>query len=141
MKLTYPACFYEDKKTKEYTVVVPDLEGCTTSGSNLSDAIEMAQDAASGWIVTSMENNEKIPEASEINNTKLDPDLIDGQSFVSILSLDISAYMEKYNSDRIEKTLTIPVWLNNFAEKRHLNFSKILQESLIKIYQKAKSYK
>lgn len=34
------------------------------------------------------------------------------------------------------KNLTIPAWLNTFAEANHINFSQVLQESLITIYQK-----
>ena len=32
-------------------------------------------------------------------------------------------------------TLTIPAWLNTFAEKNHINFSQVLQDSLTAIYQ------
>lgn len=136
MKLTYPACFYEDSETKEYTVVVPDLDGCTSCGKDLSDAIEMAEDAASGWILTSLENGEKIPKSSDVGDIVLDQDLIDGKSFVSILSLDISSYAEKYGSKSVRKNLTIPSWLNTFAEKNCLNFSKILQDALFNLYRK-----
>lgn len=51
MKLVYPACFYQDEETKQYTVEVPDLPGCVTGGQTLADAILMAQDAASGWVL------------------------------------------------------------------------------------------
>ena len=34
------------------------------------------------------------------------------------------------------KNLTIPAWLNTFAEANHINFSQVLQESLITLYQK-----
>jgi len=30
----------------------------------------------------------------------------------------------------VKKTLTIPAWLNERAEKEHINFSGILQEAL-----------
>jgi hypothetical protein len=30
----------------------------------------------------------------------------------------------------VKKTLTIPCWLNEAAEARHVNFSQVLQEAL-----------
>jgi predicted RNase H-like HicB family nuclease len=50
MKLVYPACFYPDSDGS-YTVVVPDLKGCVTFGKDFAEAIDMAVDAASGWIL------------------------------------------------------------------------------------------
>lgn len=137
MKLIYPACFYEDPKTNEYTVVVPDLQGCTTGGKNLAEAIEMVIDAASGWILTALEDGENIPKPTDIQNVKLDYDLNpNGKSFISIISLDMDSYAEKYGDKAVRKNLTIPAWLNTFAEKKHINFSETLQKALTDIYKK-----
>ena len=43
---------------------------------------------------------------------------------------------EKYGEKAVRKNLTIPAWLNTFAEANHINFSQVLQESLTAIYQK-----
>ena len=57
MKLTYPACFYPCEERKDaYTVEVPDLPGCVTEGDSLADAILMAADAASGWVLDELED-------------------------------------------------------------------------------------
>ena len=127
MKLVYPACFY--KEENGYSVVVPDLLGCCTQGETLEEAIQMAEDAALGWLLTALEENEKIPEPTEIKNIKLEYE----NGFVSLLLLDISAYSEKYGSRKsVKKTLTIPAWLNERAERMEINFSKTLQDALIK---------
>ena len=69
MKLTYPACFYpcEDKENG-YTVEVPDLPGCVSEGDTLADAILMATDAASGWVLDELEDGNPAPEASAPEN-------------------------------------------------------------------------
>lgn len=127
MKLVYPACFY--KEESGYSVIVPDLLGCCTQGETLDEAIQMAEDAALGWLLTALEENEKIPESTEIKNVKLEYE----NGFVSLLLLDISAYSEKYGSRKsVKKTLTIPAWLNERAERMEINFSKTLQDALIK---------
>lgn len=132
-KLIYPACFYpcEDKKGG-YTVVVPDLPGCVTEGRSIEEAIEMANDAASGWILDELEDNNAIPKASDIKD--IVPDSPDG--FVNLLVLDMDAYAEKNGNKAIRKNLTIPAWLNTFAENNNINFSKVLQDALLDMFKK-----
>ncbi len=129
MKLVYPACFYQDEETKRYAVEVPDLPGCVTGGQTLADAILMAQDAASGWVLGELEEGKPAPDASDIGAVKPD----DG-GFVSLLTLDMDAYAEKYGNKVVRKNLTIPAWLNTFAEKQSINFSRVLTDALTDIY-------
>lgn len=127
MKLVYPACFYPEEQG--YSVIVPDLVGCCTQGDTLEEAIQMAQDAALGWLLTATQNNEELPKASEVKNLSLENE----RGFVSLLLLDLGTYTQKYgNQKAIKKTLTIPVWLNERAEKLKINFSQTLQEALLR---------
>lgn len=132
MKLTYPACFYPcEEKADGYTVEVPDLPGCVSEGDTLADAILMATDAACGWVLDELEDGKTIPPASPLSNIIPEPD-----GFVNMLVLDMDFYAEKYGDKAVRKNLTIPAWLNTFAEKNHINFSQVLQDSLTAIYQK-----
>lgn len=130
-KLVYPACFYpcEDKEGA-YTVVVPDLPGCVSEGDSLADAIAMGTDAASGWVLDEMEDGKPIPKASNIKD--IHPDSAAG--FVNLLILDMDGYAEKYGSKSVRKNITLPAWLNTFGEANHINFSKILQDTLSEMY-------
>ena len=132
MKLTYPACFYpcEDKENG-YTVEIPDLPGCVSEGDTLADAILMATDAASGWVLDELEDGNPVPQASTIDSI-----VPEQGGFVTMLVLDMEAYAEKYGNKAVRKNLTIPAWLNTFAEKNHINFSQVLQDSLTAMYQK-----
>jgi predicted RNase H-like HicB family nuclease len=130
MKLIYPACFYQDDETGGYAVEVPDLPGCVTGGNSLSEAISMGVDAASGWVLTELEDGKPIPRASAIQDVHPE----DG-GFVSLLSLDMDAYAEKYGNKAVRKNLTIPAWLNTFAEKQNISFSKVLTDALTALYQ------
>lgn len=49
MRYVYPAVFRLLESNK-YFIKVPDLPGCVTEGSNLSDALDMAKDAISMWL-------------------------------------------------------------------------------------------
>lgn len=130
-KLLYPACFYPVEEGG-YTVIVPDLQGCVTEGNDLQEAIHMAIDAASGWILDEWENGKTVPPPSDIKDVQ--PDSKDG--FVNLIVLDMEAYAEKYGEKAVRKNLTIPAWLNTFAERKHINFSKLLRDSLLSLYEK-----
>ena len=130
MKLVYPACFYQDPETGNYTVEVPNLPYCVSAGPTLADAILMAEDAASGWVLDELEEGNPVPPASVMGTVTPD-----AGGFVSLLTLDMDAYAEKYGSKSVRKNLTIPAWLNTFAEKHHINFSQVLTDALTTIYQ------
>ncbi|MCM1125159.1 MAG: type II toxin-antitoxin system HicB family antitoxin [Lachnospiraceae bacterium] len=133
MKLTYPACFYPDnEKEGAYAVVVPDLPGCVSGGNTLAEAILMVTDAASGWVLDELEDGKPAPKASSLESIVPEPG-----GFVSILVLDMDTYAEKYGEKAVRKNLTIPAWLNTFAEINHINFSQVLQDSLTALYQQS----
>lgn len=130
MKLVYPALFSPWDTGDGYTVEFPDLPGCVTEGATLAEAVEMAEDAASGWLLGELEDGNAIPPASSPASIHA----ADGE-FVSAIVLDMDAYAEKYGDKAVRKNLTIPAWLNTFAEKQHVNFSQVLSDALVKIYQ------
>lgn len=126
LKLIYPACFYPNENG--FTVVVPDLPGCVTEGSDLANAFEMIVDAASGWVLDELEDGNPIPKATDITNVIADEY---PNGFTSMIILDMDTYAEKYGDKAIRKNCTLPAWLNTLAEKNDINFSQILQEALI----------
>lgn len=130
MELIYPARFYPCERGYGYTVEVPDLPGCVTEGDDLADAIRMGIDAASGWVLDELEDGKTVPQASRIQDVRAD-----GDGFVSLLALDMDAYAQKYGKKAVRKNLTIPAWLNTFAEERGLNFSQVLTDALTELYQ------
>ena len=134
MNLIYPAVFYPDPDSSAYSVVVPDLPGCVSGGDSLANAIAMGEDAASGWILGELEDGNTVPPASNISAIHPDPEIGDG--FVSLLSLDMDAYAAKYGNKSVRKNLTIPAWLNTFAETEKLSVSKVLQQALTTLYEK-----
>lgn len=130
MKLVYPAIFLHDEGTTGYAVEFPDLPGCVTGGDDLEEALFMAEDAASGWVLDELENGNPAPDASSIESIKTEA----GQ-FVTLVALDMECYAAKYGKHAVKKTLTIPAWLNTFAEQNCISCSKVLQDALIKLMQ------
>lgn len=131
MVLIYPAVLYPfSDGSGGYVVEFPDLPGCVTEGKNLEEAILMGTDAASGWVLDELEEGNEVPKASDYK----DIEFRDG-GMVNLFTLDMDSYAEKYGEKSVRKNLTIPAWLNTFAEKNNINFSQVLQEALLKIAQ------
>ena len=93
----------------------------------------MAVDAASGWILDEMEDGNPIPPASNVEDVQADER---PGGFVNLIVLDMDAYAEKYGEKAVRKNLTIPAWLNTYAEANNINFSRVLQDALVAMYQK-----
>ena len=146
MKVIYPVLFYEEKEGG-YSVFVPDLEkalntSASTCGSTLEEAMNMAEDLIAGLILDEIEEGNKIPKASKIEDVsfeELENDLEEDWDYVSkfknYICVDISLFAEKWGKELIKKTVNIPKWVNTKAEELKINFSKTLEEALLeKIY-------
>ena len=142
MKVIYPVLFYEEKEGG-YSVFVPDLKNASTCGSTLEEAMYMAEDLIAGLILDEIEEGNKIPQESKIENVsyeELESNLdIENWDYVSkfktYIAVDISAFAEKWGKELIKKTVNIPKWVNTKAEELKINFSKTLEEALLqKIY-------
>lgn len=125
MKLAYPAIFTPFEDGEGYVVEFPDLPGCVTAGDGIADALFMAEDAASGWVLTELESGNKPPEASVPRDIQAPAD-----GFVSMIRLDMDAYAEKYGKKAVKKTLTIPAWMNAYVEEHKISCSKVLQDAV-----------
>lgn len=142
MKVIYPVLFYEEEEG-EYSVFVPDLGNAATCGSTLEEAMTMAEELIAGLVLDEMEEGNKIPKASKIEDVtfeelekKLD---IDNWNYISkfktYIAVDITVYAEKWGKELVKKTVNIPKWINSKAENLKINFSKTLEEALLqKIY-------
>lgn len=69
--MRYPAKIEWMEEDGEFLVTFPDLKGCQTFGENLTHAVEMAIEAASGWIATQYETGRVVPEASNPQGTDI----------------------------------------------------------------------
>jgi antitoxin HicB len=122
MLKAYPALFHcEDGG---YWVEFPDLDGCFSQGDSIAEANSNAADALGGYLLSAMRRNIKLPDPSAVYD--LSPQKPD---FASVVVVDMDAYVKRTKA--VKKTLTIPEWLNEAAEAKHINFSSVLQAALI----------
>ena len=125
MKYVYPAIFYKTEDKVPYFVQIPDLDAMT-QGTSLENAIEMAREIVCISIVELQKKNKPIPPACEIGDVEVD----DENAIISLVDADVDAYKRRMESRCIRKNCTIPIWLNDEAEKAGINFSSVLQQGL-----------
>ena len=139
MKVIYPVLFYEEKENG-YSVFVPDLDNASTCGSTLQEAMVIAEELIASVVLDLMEEDDKIPKANSIEKVsfeKLEKNLeIENWDYTSkfktYIAVDISSYAEQWGKELVKKTVNIPKWINTKAEKLKINFSKTLEEALLK---------
>lgn len=127
MKTSYPAIFREDKSDKvPFYVQIPDLN-VSTQGTDMTNAIEMARDVIQLTIVGLEDRKEDIPVP---NTVKFETEPGD---IVSYVDIDSAKYRTVLKNLSVKKNCTIPQWLAEKAEKAGINFSRVLQDSLIEM--------
>jgi predicted RNase H-like HicB family nuclease len=120
----YPAVF-SNGVHHGYTVCFPDLPGCITEGDTLADALHMAKEALELHMYGLEEDHDMIPEPSPPETIQM----TEG-SFVSLVEVWMPLVRDEMQNRAVKKTLTIPKWLNDIAEKNKVNFSQVLQLAL-----------
>ncbi|MBR1454415.1 MAG: type II toxin-antitoxin system HicB family antitoxin [Lachnospiraceae bacterium] len=122
----YPAIIGKEKNEKEYSVFFPDLD-VAKSGVNEEDALLSARELLGVVIYGLEQDKEKIPKPSELSRIKY------GNNERTLL---VDVYMPSVrmaeNSKAVNRTVTLPAWLNSLATAKKFNFSLTLQEALKK---------
>lgn len=107
------------------SVEVPDLPGCLTCGDTAEEAIAMAREALSLHLWGMETDSDPIPEPTSIAVLRLKS----GQVPV-LIDVWMPAIRDEMANKSVNKTLTLPKWLNDLAERRNVNFSQVLQTAL-----------
>jgi len=124
MKYAYTAVFTPEDNGL-FSVYFPDLPGCYTSGNDMADAVYMAGDALCLWLYDMEQDKKTIPRPSNPKDIK-----VEGREFASVVAVDTETYRRFYENKSVKKTLTVPMWLNEQAERANINFSQTLQKAL-----------
>lgn len=125
-KYVYPAIFTPEEEGG-YSIRFPDIENCFTGAATLEEAMEMANDVLCLMLYNLEQEGAAIPAPSAVQ--ALQQQAV-GAEFVTLISCDTIAYRRFYDSKAVKKTLSIPSWLNDMAERAGVNFSGVLQEAL-----------
>lgn len=118
----YPATFnYDDS---EISVVFPDL-GTATSGENEADALKSARELLGCTLYGMEEDGEPIPVPTPLSDVKTDI----GER-TALIDVYMPAVRMAQVNKSVNRTVTLPAWLNSAALAHNINFSQVLQEAL-----------
>ena len=122
-RYVYPAVFtYEPGQ--EIAVDFPDLK-CATSGTNDDDALLSARELLGCVLFGLEEDGEEIPVPTPLAEVETQPN-------ERVVLIDVympSVRMAQVNRS-VNRTVTLPAWLNAAALERNINFSQVLQDAL-----------
>lgn len=109
----------------EIAVTFPDLPGCATSGEDDAEALAMGKEAL-GLHLWGMElDGDEIPSPSKIKDIELE----DGE-VVAMVEVYMPAVRLSQENKSVNRTVTLPAWLNAKALEQGVNFSQVLQDAL-----------
>lgn len=125
MKAVYTAVLTPMEDGSGYYVRVPDLPHCITTGSTLSDALDMAADAASAWLCSAEDHDDPIPAPAK-------PADIPHQAgdICTLIKVDTVRYRAATDTHAVRKTVSLPAWMVTVANAQGINCSKVLQDAL-----------
>ena len=119
----YPAVFgYEDGE--EISVVFPDLD-CATSGVDEADALLSARELLGCVLFGLEEDGEELPTPSALSDIYPDKN-----GRVVLIDVYMPSVRMAQTNRSVNRTVTLPAWLNAAALERNINFSQVLQDAL-----------
>ena len=105
----------------------PDLPGCCPCADkdNTEMALKNAKEALGLHIWGMEQDNEELPESTPITKLKLAPNQIP-----TLIDVFMPSVRERMNTRSVNRTVTLPAWLNAAALEQNINFSQVLQDAL-----------
>lgn len=116
---------FEPGDIKGYVITFPDLPGCITEGDTLEKALAMAKDALELHLYGMEEDGNPIPQPTPPEKIH-----VPEGAFVVPIEVYMPPVRDEMANKAVKKTLTLPKWLNDAAEKAEINFSQVLQQAL-----------
>lgn len=101
------------------TLTYPDLPGCISEGDSLGNAMLMAQDALTQWIEYHKDEKLGLEPPSRYEDVRCG----DGE-FVNLVRAVVKDNLA------VKRTVSLPKWMDEQAQKAKLSLSKVLQEAL-----------
>ena len=123
-KYVYPAIF-EKEQEGGYSIYFPDIEGCYTQAEDEAEGVENASDALCLMLYELEKQGKSIPSATNIKDIETD-----SNSIVTLVACDTRFYKNYFEEKSVKINLTIPLWLKEEGERKHVNFSHILQNGV-----------
>lgn len=108
-------------------VSFPDLEGASTYGENMHDALYMAKNLLERWLIAAEDEGKSFPTPSKPVDI-----LLTDEQLLAPIEANLKLAREKIKAKLVKKTVIIPQDLHTLAVENGINFSTTLTETLKK---------
>lgn len=108
------------------SIEFPDLPGCLPCADNLEEAAKNAQEALGLHIWGMEQDKEPIPEPTKLSEIKFNDSQIP-----MVVEVFMPPFRDKLTNRFVKKTLSLPAWLADLADRDGVNCSKIFQNALM----------
>ncbi len=119
----FPAFFYFDDDG--ISIEFPDLPGCLPCAHSQEEAFSNAKEALGLHLYGMEQDHDLIPEPTPV--AQLAPE--EGGVIV-LVEVFMPPVRERLNNRSVNRTVTLPAWLNAAALEKNINFSQLLQDAL-----------
>lgn len=120
----YPAVLtYEEGY--EIAVTFPDLPGCATSGETEQEAVAAGREALGLHLFGMEEDGDEIPSPSLAKDIKLEEGEV-----IAMIEVFMPSIRLNQKNKAVNRTVTLPAWLNAKAVECGINFSQLLQDAI-----------
>lgn len=92
----------------------------------MEEALKNAHEALGLHLWGLEQDGEEIPEPTQIQNITLEKNQVP-----AVIEVFMPAFRDKLNNRFVKKTLSLPAWLADMADKDGVNCSKVFQNALI----------
>ena len=108
-----------------YAIAFPDLPGAHAQTENIADIAPEAEDALLVFLAAAQQVGLAAAPPTPLSALSFAP----GEAAVPV-TVDVEAYLRRQDERPIRKTVSLPAWMAEGADRAGLSLSKVLQESL-----------
>lgn len=108
------------------SIEFPDLPGCLPCADNMEEALKNAREALGLHLWGMEQDGEEIPEPTSITDIHCESNEVP-----AVIDVFMPTFRDKLNNRFVKKTLSLPAWLADLADKDGVNCSKVFQNALM----------
>lgn len=108
------------------SIEFPDLPGCLPCADNMDEAVKNAREALGLHLWGMEQDGEEIPSPTSITDIHCA-----GNEIPAVIDVFMPPFRDKLNNRFVKKTLSLPAWLADLADKDGVNCSKVFQNALM----------
>jgi len=108
-----------------YAIEFPDLPGTHAQAETDADILAEAEGSLASFLAAARQIRMDVAPPSPLSSLIFEPG-----DLAMPVTVDLEAYLRRQDERPVKKTVSLPSWLAESADRAGLSLSKVLQESL-----------